>query len=519
MSNEVDHQSRPLRSEYRERKARDFYDEKGQHLIVHQREVDHDKDLLDPGAGNLTIELRNENNNNRSQQLRTELVTSDPFTHQQVRRLAEQAVKLGGNLTTVSYSTGNATGGTLPAPTANSLTLLSSDVQHLGRAHYEQTDVAVGGWSEIQLSNETYSPKAFGNALRITGEVVAPGTAIPTGNQVLTGKIERIDDAKSWLEVGRMPSGPGIITEYDRLNSGVFGAETVANSTIVLTGTAPGNATFLTVSLEQKERGDNWDEVKEVKVSEWPTLYSEIVDETTGAIIQITKTFVPAGTAGSYNAGDQTEIKEYDRLKSISINSKWKSAPSANSESSAIILPFTDEWQIPPVLVSATAHYVYAWAYVLTEDVYNRAYAEDLDLEFNIRDAYSVSLEGRIKLYYSASPAAVTPATYQYKPVSNSVVYKSAWSYTTGTQAAAHAQIKRWQTAPVLVPSGGVTITGPTFFTDGDLSVNGRGLTSSISATATPPTGWTTIKAENRKIKLGYYEVRLYQLNLPNPFA
>jgi len=70
-----------------------------------------------------------------------------------------------------------------------------------------------------------------------------------------------------------------------------------------------------------------------------------------------------------------------------------------------------------------------------------------------------------------------------------------------------------------LVPGGRVTITGPTSFTDGDLSVDSQSLTSSLSATATPPTGWTTIKAENRKIKLGYYEVRLYQLNLPNPFA
>ena len=515
MSNEVDHQSRPLRSEYRERKTRDFYDEKGQHLIVHQREVDHDKELLDPGAGNLTVEIRNENNNNRSQQLRTELVTSDPFTHQQIRRLGEQAVKLGGNLTTVSYSTGNATGGVLPAPTANSLTLLASDVQHLGRAHYEKTDVSVGGWSEITLSNETYSPKAYGNELIVTGEVVAPGTAIPSGNQVLTAKIERIDDEKSWLEVVRMPDGPGTITEYDRLNSQVFGAETVANITLVPTGTAPGNATFLTVSLEQKELGNNWDEVKNVTVEEWPTLYSEIVDETTGALIQITKTFVPAGTEGSFTAGNQTEIKEYDRLKSISINAKWKTAPSASSEGTAIVLPFTDEWQIPPVLVSATAHYVYAWAITGS----SRAYSEDLDLEFKIRDAYSVSLEGRIKLYYSATPAVVTPATYQYKPVSNSVIYKASWWYFNSTQAQAQAQIRRWQTAPVLVPSGGVSITGPSWFTDANLTVNSRSLTSTIPQTDTPPTGWTTIKAENRKIKLGYYEVRLYQLNLPDPFA
>jgi len=313
-----------------------------------------------------------------------------------------------------------------------------------------------------------------------------------------------------------------LLAEYDQLNSGVFGAETVANITLVPTGTSVGNATFLTVSLEQKERGDNWDERKEVLVEEWPTLYSEITDETTGAIIQITKTFVAAGTAGSYTAGNQTEIKEFDRLKSISINSKWKAAPSAGNETTAIILPFTDEWQIPPVLVSATAHYVSAWAF--TGD--NRAFSEDLDLEFNIKDSYAVSVEGRIKLYYSASPAAVTPATYQYKPVSISVVFKHSWWYFNSTQAQAQAQVKRWQTAPVLVPSGGVTSSGPTYFTDGDLTVNTRTLTSggssgspNIAATATPPTGWTTIKAENRKIKLGYYEVRLYQLNLPDPFA
>lgn len=515
MSNEVDHQSRPLRSEYRERKARDFYDEKGQHLIVHQREVDHAKELLDPGSGNLTFELRNENNNNHAQQLRTELVTSDPFVHQTLQRLGERAVRLGGNLTTVSYSTGNATGGVLPAPSANSLTLLSSDVQHLGRAHYEKTDVEVGAWNEITLERSAYSPKAYGEEFQITGEVVAANATVPANGTILNGKIERIDDAKGWLVLERMPNGPGVITDYDQLNAGVFGAETVSNTTLVANNTAPGNATFLTVSLEQKDLGNNWGERKEVLVTEWPTLYSEIVDETTGAIIQIEKTFVPAGTAGSFTAGNQTEIKEFDRLKSISINAKWKTAPSAGNETTAIVLPFTESWQIPPVLVSATVHYVYAWAFSGAAN----AYQEDLDLEFNIRDAYAVSVEGRIKTYYSATPAAVTPAANQYLPRSNSIVYKASWWHINSGQPTAVARVRRWQTAPVLVPSGGVTITAPTWFTTGDLTVNAQDLTATISATPTPPTGWTTLEVKNRKIKLGYYEVSLYQLNLPDPFA
>ena len=515
MSSQVEHQSRTGRSEYREFKARDFYDSKGQHFIIWVREVDHAKDLLDPDSGNLTFELTNDNNNNRSHQRRTSLILADPFVHQSVSRLSQQAVRFGANTTTTSYSTGNATSGVLPAPSANSLTLLTSEVQHIGRAHYEKTDVAVDGWHEVDLERHEKTPKAYGEQLTITGEIVANGTAVPTGALILNAHAERVDDQKDWLVVERMPNGPGIMTDYNQLDGSVFGAETVANTTLVANNTVPGNATFLTVSLEQKDLGNGWGELKDVKVEEWPTLVSEVVDETTDSLIVITKTFVPAGTEGSFTAGNQTEVKEFDRLKSISINAQWKSAPAAGNESTAIVLPFTEDWQIPPVLVSATVHYVNAWAFVGD----NNAYAEDLDLEFEIKDSYAVNIEGRLKTYYSATPAAVTPNANSYQPRSNTVIYAASWWHINGSQPTAVAQIKRWQTAPVLVPPGGITIDAPIWFTDGDLTVNSQTLTSRIAATATPPTGWTTMHVRNRKIKLGYYEVQLYQLNLPDPFA
>jgi len=165
--------------------------------------------------------------------------------------------------------------------------------------------------------------------------------------------------------------------------------------------------------------------------------------------------------------------------------------------------------QLPPVLRAAEFKYVSAWASASG----NYDFAEDLTLVFDIREAYTVSLEGRALRSFSATPPAATFAANLYKPESHTITYASAWWYASGSSARANANIREWHT-PLAMCISGITITLPTWFSTGGLTV-GREYSNVIPATAAYPTGWATIGVDVRPTRLGYYEVIEKQVNLP----
>jgi hypothetical protein len=251
-------------------------------------------------------------------------------------------------------------------------------------------------------------------------------------------------------------------------------------------------------------------------IDSYPTLIDDQFDETTKTMIRVTKdVIVPGAANGSYTAGNVTEIQAVDRWRSIQINSRYLTTPAPANRAGAIAsaLPFQTSFQIPAVLTSASLRYVYAWA--SSSGDYD--YAEDLDLEFGVREQYSAAVAGRLLRYFSPTPPVIEPDEEVYKPESHSISYASSWWSAGSGGAKASAHIRHWQTPFALCE--GITIGAPSWFASGGGLAVGQEVTSIISATATPPSGWTTVDVDVRPIKLGYYEVVERQLNLPDPFA
>lgn len=511
MSEGLELSTHPDRLEGKNIKARDFYDKQGQHFKQWMRETDV-LAVPDELSGNTTdSELKNERNANRGQRISTHLVTDDPFEHTERDRLG--AKELGANSTNKTSQTFANT--TVPQPSANSLTLLSSTVEQIGRNSYKLTDVNATGYSEMLKQKVDKSPAGYGNTTELRELVVAPGTALPANSTVINAELKYIDGNKSMQSVLTAPDGFGTMTLLNQNDPQAFGAATTMNKTSVPTGTALANASILTLQLTQEDQGNGQSELANKTVSAWPTLYKDVFDETTKSIIRITKDIVAPGTSGSFSVGNVTEVHPYDALRSIQLRSAYVGTPSPGNATAAIAtaLPFTDSIQIPPRLMSATLRYVYAFGF--SGASYD--YAEDMNLEFVIKEFYSVAVKGRILRYFTATPPAAVAATL-YTPQSFSIAYARGTWWITNNSARAAANIRYWQTPAVLC--AGITITAPTWFTDSALEVGtGEYTTGSIPSTGSVPTGWTTVNTQVRDIKLGYYEVLERQLDLPDPFA
>lgn len=260
----------------------------------------------------------------------------------------------------------------------------------------------------------------------------------------------------------------------------------------------------------------NGDAVRTVAtIDSYPTLIDDQFDETTKTMIRVTKdVIVPGAANGSYSAGNVTEIQAVDRWRSIQINSRYLTTPAPANRADAIAsaLPFQTSFQIPAVLTAATLQYVYAFA--SSSGDYD--YAEDFNMVFGVKEQYSAAVEGRLLRYFAAAPPTITPSANVYKPESHSVSYSGYW-WTAGTAGAkAAANIRHWQTPFALC--AGITISAPSWGSGSGLTI-GHSISGNIPATATAPTGWTTVDVDVRPIKLGYYEVVERQLNLPDPFA
>lgn len=459
--------------------------------------------------------------------------TNHKYTGQNVRRIGQQEldsyfvviqrqyVRLGASISVSEQGTRQGeestsmTLGATAAATALVSGLILAKSSRLGENdEWQNTENRLSVRTGVNQQAVDYRP----GYVRTVSEELALGPTAPvgvTGESGFTKSLVTVDvagadalwSARREVNTSNPVTGSKIVRE---LGGGV------ASLTLDLVndGTgATGGLYVLDHSIDPL--GDGYATRSVWTIDSYPTLVEDMFDETTKTMIRITKDVIEPGTAnGSYSAGNITEINPVDRWRSVRVNTRYLTDPAPGNRTAAIstALPFQTSFQIPAVLQAVELQYVYAWA----SSGGDYDYAEDLNLVYDLKEQYSAAVEGRLLRYFSAAPPTITPSADTYKPESHTISYTTYW-WTAGTKGArAAANIRHWQTPFALCE--GITITVPSWYSGVDLTV-GQDATGSIPATATPPSGWTTVDVDVRPIKLGYYEVVERQLNLPDPYA
>jgi len=241
-------------------------------------------------------------------------------------------------------------------------------------------------------------------------------------------------------------------------------------------------------------------------LDEYPTLVEERYDPGLDAIVQITKdVIVPGSHHGFANVGDIQEIKPVDKWRSIRIRSK------AMGVERSEMLPGVFSFQFPAVLVSANM------IGALASSSYGSNFDWDYDVAmvFNVREAFSAAVEGRVIRVVTNDPAAVL-ASYPptvFKPESHTIAIVTAAAYNSPDTVWAKTSARTWQSPLAL--STGVFVYPPPFLA-GSIMVNAE-MNVSIPASDPPaiPSGWLTVGASSQRQRMGYWEILIRQILSP----
>lgn len=245
-------------------------------------------------------------------------------------------------------------------------------------------------------------------------------------------------------------------------------------------------------------------------LSTYPTLEEYRYDASLDAMLQITKDVVVPGTVGSVSVGDISEIKPVDKWRSIRVRTQGLGVEKTE------YLPGVFSFRFPAVLKSIQWLGAYAYAFSTDDDGTGRSdWDYDLTLIFDVMEPYTAAVDGRIIRVVTANPSSVLGA-YQpivFKPESHTVGYVTAGFYASPAMVWAKTSARTWQTPVAL--SGGFTLQLP-FAGGGQVSIDGEaGGTIPATFPATIPTGWTTVGVTSRRLRMGYYEVLVRQINSP----
>lgn len=255
----------------------------------------------------------------------------------------------------------------------------------------------------------------------------------------------------------------------------------------------------------------NGDAIKTTKtLSSYPTLIGYQYDASLDALVKVTKDVVAAGTAGTFAVGDITEIQPFDKWRSISIRTEGVGVESTT------YLPGVFSFQFPPVLVSA--QFITSEAYATHEGESGTKYDWDFDmaLVFDVREAFSAAVNGRVIRVVTSDPASVIGAykPVNFKPQSHTIGFANYGYFASEAIIWAKASARTWQTPMALCPGITITFGGVT---------GGAGVTVDASYTSTIPAtdprgiplGWITVGASSNRLRLGYYEVLIRQIESP----
>lgn len=310
------------------------------------------------------------------------------------------------------------------------------------------------------------------------------------------GRTRRESDPASGSELSRVLGGGVVDVEVDM----------VPDSTDAVGG-------FLV--LDEKVDPIGGGDARYVKktIESFPTLTEFVHDPDTDEMIEVTKDVidlatVDPATVASSTIGDVTEVKPYDRWRSISIRSRYVDDGAVDGRVETI--PIVDTYRYPPVLVNAEFIWNHAFAFTSND----QAYAEDLALTFDVEESYTTSVTGHIKRIWTKDPeTAAIPYQTGHTTQMNSVTvaYAAWWAYGGLSGAKASAVVRTWQTPMAIVPNA-ITLSVPGV-TPGEIQVNHQ-VSNIIPAAGQIPGGLTTVDIRATRGKLGYYILNVKQLNL-----
>lgn len=269
--------------------------------------------------------------------------------------------------------------------------------------------------------------------------------------------------------------------------------------------TTSADSGFLIVDSKVVPIGDG-DAIKTTKtIGSYPTLIESRYDPSLGCMLEITKDVVPAGTYGSYAIGDITETRPVDRWRSVQIRTQAIGAETTTN------LPGVFSFRFPAVLRSIK--WIGAWAYAFNSD--RADWDQDVALVFDVTEPFTAAVDGRIIRVVTGSPASVIGAypPTNFTPQSHTIGWVTAGWYASTSMVWAKTTARTWQTPLAL--SGGFALSPP-FGGSGVVSVDTE-YTGVIPPTTptTIPVGWITIGVQTRRLRMGYYEVLVRQINSP----
>lgn len=301
-----------------------------------------------------------------------------------------------------------------------------------------------------------------------------------------------------------------------RVNAPVVGSQVnkflgggVADLAIELVAEAdPADSGFLVVDSSVRPLG-NGDGLKTtLTLPAFPTLVDYQYDNSLDALLRITKDVVDTATnpIGSKVVGDVTEIRSVDKWRSLSIRTEGIGVPKTD------YLPGVFNFRFPPVLLSA--EWIGAYAYAGNGTRY--AWDFDIALIFDVVESFSAAVDGRTIRVITADPSAVIGdyPPINFAPQSHTIGFVShGWSASPTVWAKASA--RTWQTPSAINPL--ITLDFPDQLGGQDTITVDAEKTASIPATSPTsiPSGWTTIGVQSSRLKLGYYEVIIRQINSP----
>ncbi len=271
----------------------------------------------------------------------------------------------------------------------------------------------------------------------------------------------------------------------------------------------PADSGFLVVSSAVKPLG-NGDAIKQtLTLPEFPVLVDYRYDSSLDATLRITKTVVDASTnpTGSSATGDVVEIQAVDKWRSLSIRTEGLGVEKTE------YLPGVFNFRFPPVLRSA--NWIGAYAYAGSGDKFEWDF--DIALIFDVMESFSAAVTGRTIRVLTGSPSSVIGAypTTNFKPQSHTIGMVSAGWYASPARLWAKASARTWQTPNAISSSINLNLP-PLNGNQSQVTVNANA-TTYIPATSpsTIPSGWTTISVQSNRMKLGYFEVVIKQINSP----
>ncbi len=149
-------------------------------------------------------------------------------------------------------------------------------------------------------------------------EVDDPGDS---ERRILSSRVVQTSKTKARKTTVSVPALMPLVS-VNAVDPAAWGAQSVTVETVVAAGTTLPTPTFNTLSSERRALNPAQAIQTVTTAGSFPTLVGGAVDEKSRIVVDIEKTFVPAGTKGSISGGWYREVQPLNQWRSIQISSK-----------------------------------------------------------------------------------------------------------------------------------------------------------------------------------------------------